>query len=56
MIYGTSFSVLQKEIDTLIEDVIQVWDLMLEETDEDGAVLITKDRLFEIYKEVQITS
>jgi hypothetical protein len=56
MIYGKSFSVLQKEIDILIEDVIQVWALMLEETDEEGAVLITKERLFEIYKEVQVNS
>ena len=54
MIYGKSFPVLQKEIDLLIEDVIQVWALMLEETDEEGAVVITKDRLFEIYKEVQV--
>lgn len=53
-IYGKEFSVLQKEIDMLIEDVLQVWALMLEETDEEGAVVITKDRLFEIYKDVQV--
>ena len=55
MIYNKRFDILQKEIDTLIDDVIQVWSLMLEETDEDGAVVITKDRLFEIYKDVQVT-